>query len=499
MSTGRLILSVNFLSAIGLIVGLLNNLLIAKYFGLSSQVDAYFAAFAIPALFMTLFADFAGKNFLPIYAELMQKDEHRASRFVSAAINIVLVIVVVLLGMIIVGASTLLSRILPGFTAEGLRQATLMLQIMTPVLLFMAVNMFHEYVLMYRDQYRRVVVSKMCLPFVSLIALVSLHDSIGEYALPVGFLLGHLVLSVVLAYKVGYQYHLSVSGNRGEITRLLKNTSILSGSGFIARIRPLIERYFASTLPEGSITALAMAGKICTPLQQTSLMGIRMLAFNKAAKYQASGKLNDVAELSNLVIRSSLCLLTPLVVWTMINAHDVVFVLFERGQFTAGMTEIVAAALVALVPSVIFLGVGQILSNTFYVMDKVVVPAVLGVLSTIIYYGLVVSLVNKYGVMGLAASITITAILSFCTLIMFLKKELHALSIRLLFLSFIRYVVLAAFVLFVIDWLFSMTEIIRIVKLGLTMLLGIGLYLGVLLAVRDAGLSSVISRLKKNK
>ncbi len=50
-------------------IGLLNNVLIAALFGLTRNVDAFYAAMMLPSLFMVLCVDYLGKNFLPVLAQ----------------------------------------------------------------------------------------------------------------------------------------------------------------------------------------------------------------------------------------------------------------------------------------------------------------------------------------------------------------------------------------------------------------------------------------------
>ena len=54
-------------------------------------------------------------------------------------------------------------------------------------------------------------------------------------------------------------------------------------------------------------------------------------------------------------------------------------VFFQRGQFTPEMGALVTGAVVGLTPSVLFVGLNQLLTNAFYAMDKIKVPALSGV------------------------------------------------------------------------------------------------------------------------
>src|SRR5688572_31097447 len=72
-SSSRSMLQVNALLVASVGVGFANNVAIAWMFGLTRSVDAYYAAMLLPGLFMVLFIEYLGKNFLPVFA---RSEEH---------------------------------------------------------------------------------------------------------------------------------------------------------------------------------------------------------------------------------------------------------------------------------------------------------------------------------------------------------------------------------------------------------------------------------------
>src|SRR5687767_8499157 len=111
----RSLVPVNALVLAQLVVGLLNNVAIAAWFGLTRNVDAFYAAIMLPNLFMFLCVDYLGKNFLPVLALARKEGEESASQVVSAVVTIMALggsLVAVALAS---GASFLFAVLLPGF------------------------------------------------------------------------------------------------------------------------------------------------------------------------------------------------------------------------------------------------------------------------------------------------------------------------------------------------------------------------------------------------
>ncbi|HXS79426.1 MAG TPA: polysaccharide biosynthesis C-terminal domain-containing protein, partial [Gammaproteobacteria bacterium] len=84
---------------------------------------------------------------------------------------------------------------------------------------------------------------------------------------------------------------------------------------------------------------------------------------------------------------------------------------------------VVAGVLLALAPSVLFLGVNQLLSNAFYAMDRVKVPAIIMPLGTLVYIAAAVPLSAWLGTQGLAVATTTAAVTVFTALFVTLARQ----------------------------------------------------------------------------
>jgi len=88
------------------------------------------------------------------------------------------------------------------------------------------------------------------------------------------------------------------------------------------------------------------------------------------------------------------------------------------------MATLVAAVLLGLVPSVLFLGMNQLLSNAFYAMDRVMVPAIVMPLGTLLYVGCAIPLSAAFGTPGLAVATTVSSLAVFLALLIVVGRQL---------------------------------------------------------------------------
>jgi len=425
VSTAKSIININLIVVVTLLVGVANNIAIAGFFGLTRLVDAYYAAYVLPALMMDMFVDFLGKNFLPIFSMLKKEGDEQADKLTSSLINIIFVMAAMMALLLSFYAKDIFSLMLPGFSDSEVADTANMFWIMTPAVMLMAVNTFHIYVCQYDGKYVHVVLCKLALPITLLCSIIFGRDALGEYSLPVGLLLGNIIVFILLARTADYRYQFIADYKSTHIKQIFVNSGILISTGVIARSRIIIERYFGSMMDAGAISSMAMADRLCTPLYHSATIGVRMIAFTKASKLYADQQLKQIGLLHNDALIAVFLMVVPMVVWIAYHSSQIVALLFMRGNFTSDMHYLVTMALIGLLPSVIAKSTSQIMMNVFYVTNKVAVPAILGIAGTILYLICVYPLSDAYGVLGLAMAQSVSFVVVFFVLILLLSRELE--------------------------------------------------------------------------
>jgi putative peptidoglycan lipid II flippase len=420
----RAIVNVNALVLVGLGIGLLSNILIAALFGLSHQVDAFFAAAVLPNLFMCLCVDYLGKNFLPVLGSARAIGSACVDSVTSSVVTIVAVLAAAVMAVLFAVREPLFAAILPGFDAEALEVVSGYFVIMAPAIVLMAVNSFHEYVWQYEERFTHVALSRTAMPIANLLGLLLLAPWFGYYCLPAAYLLGHATAFVLLARRIPYRYRPQIALRPGFERRVFGNSAIVMSTGLVARSKSLIVSYLGSQLGPGVITALALATKLTEPLERSAFTGIRMLMFSKTVHLVAARDRRSLGALYSNGLRASFLVLAPLLWWLALDSKAIVQVLFQHGRFTPEMATLVAAVLVGLVPTVLFVGVNQLLSNAFYAMDRVKVPAVVMPLGTLVYVAVAIPLSAWLGPQALAIASSTATIVLFAILLLALARQL---------------------------------------------------------------------------
>jgi putative peptidoglycan lipid II flippase len=474
-----------------LVVGLLNNVLIAALFGLTRNVDAFFAATMLPNLFMFLCIDYLGKNFLPVLALAKLQGEATASEVVSTLVTVTVAVALGTTIVLLASSQALFALMLPGFGEADIALVVSNFWIMAPAMTLMAINTLHEYVCQYDDKFVRVMAIRMALPVVNLVSIVLLGPVIDVYCLPFGYLAGHVVVFVLMAREAKYTYRPRIKVRRNLEGRVLRNAAVVMSTGLVARTKSIVVNVLASSLGGGAISALAFATKLTEPLERAAFSAVKMQMFSRTARLFADGKGRDIGPLYAVGLCMCFLVFAPVLWWVCVNGYALVDAIFARGEFTAQMTKLVAATLVALAPSVLFGGVSQLLANAFYALGRVTVPALVMPLGMILFVAATVPLSRALGTEGIALSTTITSFMVFGILLVRLSKTIEELPLGYVTLQLVVYVVLGGAVMG------GATAVLR--QLGLSPLMvaavslpvGAILYLGVLALVRDRTLATL--------
>lgn len=488
--SSRSMLTVNFLVATSLGVSFLSYVAIATLFGLTRHVDAFYAALMLPNLFVFLFVDYLGKNFLPVFASARQAGFAEASELTSSIVTIVAVFAAVVALLLVLASRPVFALLLPGFTAEEIEITVRFFLIMAPTIVLTAVTSFHEYVCQYDEDYTRVTAIRTVLPVTNLAVILAAGPVIGPYALPLAFTLGHALAFLLMARRARYRYSPRLAVREQWERKVFVNSAIVMSGGLLVRTRGLITTFLASQLGPGAVAALALAQRLVEPVQRTTFTGIRMLLFTRVARLHTESNTREIARLYTLGLSGSFLLLAPLLWWIGLHAEVIVRVLFERGAFDAEMTALVALALVGLVPSIVFFGVNALLSNAFYAMDRVLVPTLVMPVGTAVYLVAAPATYRPLGVFGLSLSLSAVAVVVFAILLGQLARHVPEFRARVVAWRLALYTLLSGA---------AAVAAVRLTGTGagdavdavLSLVVGAGLYIGALALVKDRTLAEV--------
>ncbi len=438
MSLVRNVGTIGGLTAVSRIFGFARDMLVARALGAGAAADAWQVAFILPNTFRRLFAEGAfSVAFVPMYSRALHSEtggEEAAERFAN---DVLAVFIWALLGF-----SAIAMIAMPGLVwllardyqdVPGKFELSVSLARITfPYLMLVSLVAMLSGLLNARSRFAPGAFAPVLLN-VALIGAVGagywLRGDTGDdarmaYALAGGLAVAGLLQLAYMVWatrKAGVRLQVRWPKITPEVKRLcLLILPATFGAG-IYQISQFVDTFFATTLPQGSLTLLKFADR----LNQMPL-GIIGIALGTAilpmlARHIQSGNERETQRLQSNAVEMALLLTLPGAAALAICAPAFTTAFFQAGKMTAQDTAIMAnitVALVAGLPSYVLIKVFQ---PGFFSREDTRTPVWIAAGALLLNIALNFYVVPRYGIVGLAAATAITATLNVATLYFILQ------------------------------------------------------------------------------
>ncbi len=416
------------LTMISRVTGLARDLLIARYFGAGTEMDAFTVAFRIPNLLRRLFAEGAfAQAFVPIFAEVKTVEGVERTRtllgHVASALFWVL-LAVSILGVLF--APALVALIASGFRgSSAFDLASLLTRWMFPYILFMSLIACSGGVL---NAYGRFAVPAFT-PVLLNVSMIGLTLLVGRrldppiLVLALAVLLGgalQLAIQVPALVRLGMLPRIdSLRRSFADpgVRRILRQMLPAVFAVSVAQLSLIINTNIASHLATGSNSWLYYADRLME--FPTALLGVAVgtVLLPTLSAAHASRDLEHYGKLLDWGLRLTCLLALPAALALAILAEGLIGALFEGGRFSAYDVAQSAAALRGYAAGLLGLIGVKILAPGFYARQDIATPVRIGVMVLVATQVANLVLVPWLSQAGLAWSISFGAFFN-CALLL---------------------------------------------------------------------------------
>ncbi len=419
------------------VVGLVRQVLVSQAFGTSAAMDAFNAASRLPDLLFNLVAGGAlGSAFIPVLTELLVQNRRAAAwRLASALANLVVAALAVISLLAAWAAEPIVAHLLaPGFSApqQALTVDLLRILLLTPAIfglsgLTMGVLHTHR-----RFLWPALAPTMYWLGMI--FGVVALAPRWGIYGLAWGAVLGALAhwgvqLPAVLRLPAR-RYWPTWGWEMPEVRRVFRLMVPRWVGVAVVQLNFWVNVVLASSMPEGSLTAIQVAWAVMTMPQVVIAQAIAIAALPTFSAQAARGERRALRASLAFTLRGVLFLALPAAVGLIVLREPVVAVLFQRGAFDAHSTRLVAWALLWYTAGLAAHSLVEILSRAFYALQDTRTPVAVGAGAMSLNLALSFALAAGFRAMGwmphggLALANTVATSLEAVLLMVFLRRRL---------------------------------------------------------------------------
>ncbi|MEW6662939.1 MAG: murein biosynthesis integral membrane protein MurJ [Bacillota bacterium] len=425
----RAALVVMLMTFLSRILGLARDAAIAAAFGASGVTDAYMVAYTLPYALQAV----SGVAFvivvLPVVTSYLVAGRQEEGWQVASQIGNGIALLLTLAAVAGIGlAPWLVKAVAPGFSVAETELTIRLTRIMFPSIVFMGCGMLVSGML---NAGRRFSVAAFAPGVVNIVIILSVFLVASIEGVAWGTLAGFaafLLVQLPDLKKVGFRYFPGLKLGHPAVRQALANLGPVLLAVSVTQVYLIMNRFFASFLLAGSITALDLANRTMN-LPGIFVSSVYTAIFPALAERAVRGDREGLAQTLAGGLRMVIFLIVPASLGMMILKDPLISVLYQRGAFNSAAAGLTSGALLYFAVGYPGLAANTVLLRAYYALGSAALPAVLGLISLGLNLVLSLLLLPRMGHEGLALANSLATLGYSVLLVAVLKKRLPEISL----------------------------------------------------------------------
>ncbi|HEY7772862.1 MAG TPA: murein biosynthesis integral membrane protein MurJ [Marinagarivorans sp.] len=388
---------VGIMTMLSRVLGLVRDVVFARYLGADAGADAFFVAFKVPNFLRRLFAEGAfAQAFVPVLSELRQKNAAAALKlFIDHVAGCLGVSLLAVTTLCVVAAPMLAVVFAPGFYFDDPEKLALtgnLIRITFPYLLFISLAGFLGAVLNSFDRFAVPAVTPVLLNLVLITAAVAVAPRMQEPAMALAY-------GVLIAGILQFGFQLPFVGQLGllpkpkpkwsdpHVKRVLTLMAPAIFGVSVSQINLLLDTVLASFLPTGSVSWLTYSDRLTElPL---GVIGVGLATvILPALSRQHSASSAQYSQTLNWALRCVLLIALPATVALLVLAKPILFTLFQYGKLQVHDVNMASVSLMAYAIGLPAFMLIKVLASGYFARQDTKTPVRIGIIAMVANMGL---------------------------------------------------------------------------------------------------------------
>lgn len=341
-------------SLVGYALGFLIQILLSRYFGTSSTVDAYWVAMTLVTLF-GFYVHPVREALVSGFHECLRDAHHDASRYISSAINFLLIFLLAASALLFLFPAFLSTLVVDADKQVLTSEVVRMLPIAAPLIPLVALTEIYNGILVSRGRIFFQDFGRIVGSFCVVLFLLLFSKSLGILALILAAIVGNITLLIFQlkeSGKCGFTYHprTKPSVDAGFV----KMSGVLILSYLASQFYIIYERKVFVSMQEGALSGLQYAVSINNVITAIVIGSMCNITWPKLYELLSNSNETEVVSLIVNNLKNLLTLICFILIYGYIYAEPIVYVIFYGGKFdlcSLNLTNMfLKSALLSLVP-----------------------------------------------------------------------------------------------------------------------------------------------------
>lgn len=409
------------------IMGLTRDIIIASEFGAGFELDAFFAASNIPSILFITIGVAITTTLIPLYSEKLREGREVAFEFINNILNCFIVFTSIISIICMIFNGRIVSLLNPGFYGKELMLTRTLTLILIPTLIINAVIFIFNGVLQSENNF--IIPALIAIPFNILIIcyLFIFKNRNNIFELTIVIIIAtiiQIIPQLISVYKYGFRYKFKINLKDPTLKRMIYMLiPVILGTG-VQQINGFIERGVATKFSTGSLSSLSYAYKIFSLIVDVFVVTLSTVIYPKMAREIASNKIEAMKCTLNKSMKILIEVTLPLSVIVMIQCKPIVYILFERGQFTSQNTIITSEVLFMYSIGIVSFGLRDFVCKAYYTLKDTRTPMINSAIAMIINIVLIAIFIRFFGLKGIPLASAVSMYIACMLLIINIRKKI---------------------------------------------------------------------------
>lgn len=440
MNLVKAIGTIGGLTMVSRVFGFAREMLMSRIMGASGAADAFLVAFRLPNTFRRLFGEGAfSAGFVPLFSQRLHGEDgteesglEAARKFSEEVLGVFLPTLFVFTLVFEVAMPLFVWAIASGYADEPEKFAltVTLTRITFPYLLLVSLVSLFSGILNSLTRFAAAAFAPALLNIAMLIALTLVPEGgvRTAYALALGVTAGG-VLQLGLLWASARRAGISLRLRRPRLTPGVRQFFVVVipatlGAG-VYQISQLIDTFFATRLPEGSMSYLNYSDRLNQlPLSVVgTALGTAILP--QISRFIAQDEPGKAARVQGQAVELSMLLCLPAALALAVTAGPLIAALFQGGRFTAEDARVTANVLAIIVAGLPAYVLVKVITPGFYARKDTKTPVKTAAIVLIANVVLNFTLIPLFGIYGLAFAIAACSWLNCLMLYLILRARGH--------------------------------------------------------------------------
>ncbi len=409
------------------VLGLLRDIVFARFIGAEAGADAFFVAFKIPNFLRRLFAEGAfAQAFVPVLSEYREKGSLEAVRGlldrVAGCLGLTLTLVT---AVAVLGAPVLTAVFAPGFLDDPLRYplATDMIRLTFPYLLLISMTGFAGAVLNSYDRFAVPAITPVLLNLVLISAatLAAPYFDPPVMALAWGVLVAGIVqmlFQLPFLLRLGLLPRPKVDWKDEGVGRILALMGPAIFGVSVSQINLLLDTVLASFLPTGSVSWLYYSDRLAELPLGVFAIAIATVILPGLSRQHAGEDPQKFAQTLDWAVKLVLVIALPAALALIILAQPILMTLFQYGKTSIQDIGMSTLSLRAYALGLVAFMLIKVLAPGYFARQDTKTPVKIGIIAMVanmllnLAFVLPLYFVWNIGHVGLALATSVAAFIN---------------------------------------------------------------------------------------